>query len=76
MRGALFFSLAHIATLFSTSFATGGAAALTQFLALLPAGLALGWVFLARRSIWASIGLHATFNAIQVVLLYVVVTRG
>ena len=30
----------------------------------------VGWVFLARRSLYASIGLHAAFNAIQVILLY------
>ncbi len=76
LRGALFFSLAHVATLFSPSFGSGAGAALTEFVALLPAGIALGWVFLARRSIWASLGLHATFNALQLLLLFAVTTRG
>jgi len=70
IRGALFFSFAHIATLFATSFSTGLSAAVAQYIALLPAGLALGWVFLARRSIWASIGLHGTYNALIVLLAY------
>ncbi len=76
LRGALFFSFAHVATLFSPSFGSGAGAALTEFVGLLPAGIALGWVFLARRSIWASLGLHATFNALQLVLLFAVTTRG
>jgi membrane protease YdiL (CAAX protease family) len=76
IRGALFFSFAHIATLFATSFSTGAAAAIAQFVALLPAGLALGWVFLARRSIWASIGLHGVYNALIVALAFVGAARG
>ena len=70
IRGALFFSFAHIATLFATSFQTGLAAAVSQYIALLPAGLALGWVFLQRRSIWASIALHGTYNALIVLLAF------
>jgi membrane protease YdiL (CAAX protease family) len=70
VRGALFFSFAHIATLFATSFSTGLAVAVAQFLALLPAGLALGWVFLARRSIFASIGLHGAYNALIVLIAF------
>ena len=77
IRGALFFSFAHIATLFATSFSTGLSAAVAQYIALLPAGLALGWVFLQRRSIWASIGLHGTYNALIVLLAYAgTVARG
>jgi membrane protease YdiL (CAAX protease family) len=33
-----------------------------------PVGLALGWLFLSRRSIWASIGLHGAFNGILLIL--------
>jgi membrane protease YdiL (CAAX protease family) len=76
LRGALFFSFAHITTLFSTDFGTGAPTALAEFLGLLPAGIALGWVFLARRSVWASIGLHATFNGLQLLLLFAVTTHG
>ena len=71
VRGAMFFGIAHVLTLFDASFASGAQRALFSFLALLPVGVALGWLFLARRSLYASIGLHAAFNGIQVVLLYV-----
>jgi membrane protease YdiL (CAAX protease family) len=33
-------------------------------------GIALGWVFLSRRSLYAAIGLHAAFNALQVLALF------
>ncbi len=70
VRGALFFSFAHIATLLATSSSTGVAAAAAQFVALLPAGLALGWVFLRRRSLFASIGLHGTYNGLIVLIAF------
>ncbi len=69
MRGAVFFALAHVVTLFDASFAVGAQRALFSFVALLPVGIVLGWLFLARRSLYAPIGLHATFNAIQVIVL-------
>jgi uncharacterized protein len=74
-RGALFFAFAHIVTVFSTSFSTGAASAAAQFLGMLPVAVVLGWLFLGRRSLYAAIGLHGAFNAIQVVILYVV-ARG
>jgi uncharacterized protein len=69
-RGAVFFAIAHVLTLFDASFATGAQRALFSFVALLPAGVALGWVFLSRRSLYAAIGLHASFNGIQVLLAF------
>ena len=69
VRGALFFAFAHVLTLFDASFGTGVQRALFSFVALLPVGLALGWVFLSRRSLYAAIGLHSAFNAIQVLAL-------
>lgn len=69
VRGAVFFAIAHVVTLFDASFATGAQRALFSFLALLPVGVTLGWLFLARRSLYAAIGLHGAFNAIQVLLL-------
>jgi uncharacterized protein len=70
IRGALFFSLAHVLTQLDESFAIGAQRALFSFLALLPAGIALGWVFLTRRSLYAAIGLHGAFNGIQVLLAF------
>jgi membrane protease YdiL (CAAX protease family) len=69
VRGAVFFAVAHVVALFDATFEAGAQRALYSFIVLLPVGIALGWVFLARRSVYASIGLHATFNAIQVIAL-------
>jgi membrane protease YdiL (CAAX protease family) len=69
VRGALFFAIAHVVTLFDAEFATGAQRALFSFVALLPVAVALGWLFLGRRSLYAAIGLHAAFNAIQVLVL-------
>jgi membrane protease YdiL (CAAX protease family) len=46
------------------------------FLARVPVALALGWLFDMRRSIWASIGLHAAFNGILLVLAEVAIRSG
>jgi membrane protease YdiL (CAAX protease family) len=72
VRGGVFFAFAHVLTQFDSSFAVGAQRALFSFLALLPVALLLGWVFLTRRSLYAAIGLHGTFNAIQVVLAFLV----
>jgi membrane protease YdiL (CAAX protease family) len=72
VRGALFFSFAHVIAQLDPSFAEGAQRALFSFVALLPVGLTLGWLFLARRSLYAPIGLHATFNAIQVLLAFAI----
>ena len=76
VRGALFFAIAHVLTLFDVSFETGAQRALFSFVALLPVGLALGWVFLSRKSLYAAIGLHAAFNAIQVLALLAVTSAS
>ena len=34
----------------------------------LPVALALGWAFVRRGNLWAPIGLHATFNAVLLIL--------
>lgn len=63
VRGAVLFALAHVITIFAFEQAVFG------FLVRLPVGLALGWLFLARRSLAAPIGLHAAFNGIQLLAL-------
>lgn len=70
LRGAVFFAIAHVIVLFDASFATGAQRALFAFVALLPVGVTLGWLFLARRSLYAPIGLHGAFNAIQILALF------
>lgn len=68
VRGALFFAFAHIVSLGGSDFGHAGRVALVAFLARVPIALALGWIFLRRGSLPASIALHATFNALIVVL--------
>lgn len=73
-RGAMFFAVAHVVTLSGASFAEGLQRAVFSFVALLPVAFTLGWLFVARRSLWAPIGLHAAFNGTQVLLAYLAVS--
>jgi membrane protease YdiL (CAAX protease family) len=75
VRGALFFAAAHILTVGGDTFALGAERALFAFIARLPVALALGWVFVRSRSLYASIGLHALFNGLPF-LAYLLVGRG
>ncbi len=68
VRGAIFFALVHVLTISGATFGETTARAFVAFVARLPVAVALGWVFLERRSIYASIGLHATFNGLLVIL--------
>jgi membrane protease YdiL (CAAX protease family) len=69
VRGAVFFALVHVVTLSGTDFGTALAAAAIAFAIRLPVGLVLGWVFLRRRTLVAPFALHATYNAIPVLLV-------
>lgn len=68
VRGAIFFALVHVLTISGATFGETTARAFVAFVARLPVAFALGWVFLERRSIYVSIGLHATFNGLLVIL--------
>ncbi len=70
VRGALLFSLAHVIALGDLG------QAVFAFVVRLPVALMLGWIFLQRRSLPASIGLHAGFNGIQVLLLAAATQAG
>jgi membrane protease YdiL (CAAX protease family) len=68
VRGALFFAVVHVLTV---SGGTAGEAlqlAIIGFATRVPVALALGWLFVKRGSIWVPFGLHATFNAILLVI--------
>jgi len=69
IRGAVFFALIHLATLVGSDFGTAIRTAFIAFAVRLPVGLVLGWVFLRRGSLVAPIALHATYNAIPVLLI-------
>ena len=68
LRGAIFFAFVHVLTIGGATFGEAAAHALIAFVVRLPVSFALGWVFLQRRSIYASIGLHAMYNGFLVIL--------
>jgi membrane protease YdiL (CAAX protease family) len=63
LRAALVFAVAHVLTTTGTTAADGLGLAIVGFGTRVPIALALGWLFVRRRSIWAPFGLHAAFNA-------------
>lgn len=68
VRAALFFALVHVLTISGSTAAEAASLALLGFVTRVPVALALGWLFLRGRSIYVSIGLHAAFNAILLVI--------
>ncbi len=67
VRGALFFALVHVLTISGASAGSAVALAAVAFLTRIPVSLALGALFVRRRSVWAPLGLHATFNALLLI---------
>jgi membrane protease YdiL (CAAX protease family) len=76
LRGALFFAVAHVLTISGSTASDAVGQAVAAFLGRLPIAFALGYLFLQRGSIWASLGLHATFNAILLILQEVAFRNG
>jgi len=68
IRAALFFAFVHVLTVGGATFSDAAAKALIGFAVRVPVALALGWVFIKRRSIFAPIGLHAAFNGLLLVI--------
>ncbi len=68
VRGGLFFAAVHVLTIGGSQFGEAAQVAFIAFVARIPIGLALGWVFVNRRSLPASVAMHAAFNGILVVL--------
>jgi membrane protease YdiL (CAAX protease family) len=65
---ALLFAAAHILPISGATFSQGAALALVAALGRMPVALALGWLYLRSGTLWASIGLHAAFNAALIIL--------
>jgi membrane protease YdiL (CAAX protease family) len=63
-RSAVLFAAAHALGIGGTSFGEAAGLVVVATVARLPVAIALGWVYVRTGSLWASIGLHATFNAI------------
>jgi uncharacterized protein len=68
VRGAIFFAFAHVLLIGGSTVAEGLALAFVAFAGRVPVAIVLGWIFVKRESIYASIGLHATFNAFLLVV--------
>jgi membrane protease YdiL (CAAX protease family) len=71
-RGALFFSGVHVLGVSGSSFDTAARVAVIAFVVRLPVGCFLGWAMLRRRSLAAPIALHATYNALPLLLFLAV----
>jgi len=65
---AIVFAFAHTLTVGGTSVADAASVAAVAFLVRLPLGIALGWLWIRRRSIVATIALHAVYNLAIVAL--------
>ena len=76
VRGALFFAVVHVLTVIGASLGEALALMVVGFVARIPVAFALGWLFLERKSIWAPIGLHATFNAILLIFAEIAARNG
>jgi membrane protease YdiL (CAAX protease family) len=68
IRSAVLFAFIHAIDQTGSTFAAALGVAVVAAAARLPVALVLGWVFDRRGSLWASIGLHAAFNAILLVI--------
>jgi membrane protease YdiL (CAAX protease family) len=68
VRSAVLFAIAHILTTSGDSFGPAASLAVVSAVTRLPVALALGWVYLRSGTIWSSIGLHAMFNGVILVL--------
>ena len=76
IRASLLFALAHVIGIEATTIQEAGGLIVVGFASRLPVAVALGWVFVRRRSIWAPIGLHATFNGVLLLLAHLVTISG
>jgi membrane protease YdiL (CAAX protease family) len=62
------FVLAHVLTVGGDSFGNAAQLAFVAAVGRLPIAIALGWLFIRTRSLWAPIGLHAAYNAVLILL--------
>ena len=76
LRATLLFALAHVVGVAAEGFGQAFGLIAVGAGTRLPVAWVLGWVFVRRGSIWAPIGLHATFNGTLIILAYVAVRSG
>lgn len=76
VRAALFFAVVHVLNISGTEADQAIGLAIVGFASRIPVALALGWLYLRGRSIWAPIGLHAAFNGALIVLGEIALRSG
>lgn len=76
LRGALFFAVVHVLTISGIDARQAIGVAIAAFVGRIPVAFALGWLFQRTGTIWASLGLHATFNAILLIIAEVAARTG
>ena len=76
VRASILFALAHVISIQAGSFGEAIGLIVVGMGTRLPVAFALGWLFVRRRSIWASVGLHATFNGVLLVIANASVRAG
>lgn len=65
---AILFAFAHTLTVGGSSVADALGVAAVAFIVRLPLGIALGWLWIRRRSLVATIALHAAYNLVIVAI--------
>ncbi len=68
VRASLLFALAHVINISADTIGEAGGLIAVGFATRLPVAIALGWLFVQTRSIWAPLGLHMAFNAILLLI--------
>ena len=68
LRAGLFFAFIHVLNTTATQPDIALRAAVFNFGARIPVAIALGWLYMRRRSIFASGALHGTYNGLIVLL--------
>jgi uncharacterized protein len=68
VRASVLFAVAHILLVGGQDFSHAASLAVVAAVGRIPVALALGWLYLRSGTIWAPIALHATFNAILIVV--------
>jgi membrane protease YdiL (CAAX protease family) len=68
VRASLLFALAHVLNVTADNAGQAVGLIVVGFVSRLPVAFVLGWLFVARRSNWAPLGLHMAFNGILLVL--------
>lgn len=68
VRASLVFALAHVISVSGDSLPQVGGLIAVGFGTRVPVALALGWLYVRTRSIWAPLGLHMAFNGILLIL--------